>query len=62
MKIYIKKSPIRSQEYITEDGELVHNSYGTTVFEEDNDPVFSGILDSDGQPIYYMTTKNRIGF
>lgn len=67
MKRYIKKpAHLKNQpksEYLNWDGDLVHNSYGTVVFEEEESgPIFSGILDSDGEPIFYLIEKNRIGF
>jgi len=33
-----------------------------TVFEEDNEPVFIGIFDAEGNPLFWYTEKFPIGF
>lgn len=35
---------------------------GTTVFEEDGDPEFTGLYDADGNPLYRFPDKVPIGF
>jgi hypothetical protein len=39
-----------------------HTAGGETVFESDGAPVFTGLLDADGNPLYYHPERHPIGF
>jgi hypothetical protein len=41
---------------------LIFGSDSITVFEEEPESYFTGILDSNGQPIYFTYEKLKIGF
>lgn len=43
-------------------GGLMFNSDSITVFDEEPESYFTGILDKDGKPIYYTYEKYKIGF
>lgn len=49
--------------WINDDEDAVVVSSGNvTVYEEEDSPLFTGILDHNGAPIYAVTERDPIGF
>lgn len=56
---YITKPP---QTWITEYGDFLQNLPSCTVTTCDDEPVYTGLLDQDGRPIYRQPEIFPIGF
>jgi len=57
MKRYVTKSVFIDY---NEDGEV--SMTADEVFEDDDDPIFSGLYDASGQKLYRESVKQKIGF
>ena len=55
-----KQNPTRLAHY--EDGPDAENYLARTIFEPDDTPIETGILDADGRMIVYMMSIGPIGF